>query len=309
MMGSLISIQDISSETLQQLADRGLNIKLGRVNLSDALRGKIVGLYFGRPSTRTRSSFHYAVTKMGGSSIFYSHADIQLGNGESWEDTGMMFGLYLDALVARTNGPEHELRVLAEASGIPVINALSALEHPTQAIADLITLKEEFGELNSRHLAYVGAANNTLGSLVLAASKIPEFKISVITPRGLDLDQQIQVSALENSHRFGSSVNFLNSLHELSEPLDALYTSRWESMGCEPRIEGWKTLRDQLQINDRSADRYLKSSGIFMHDLPAQPDAEVTKGILYGPRSRIKQQAFNKAISAMVVLDHLINPR
>ena len=305
--GSVISVQDINDRELMELVDEGCRIEDGSIDFSRALESKVVGLYFRSPSTRTRTSFFIAVQRMGGSSILYGPGDLQLENGESVEDTGMVFGLYLDALVARTNGPESELRHLAQCSnGMIVVNALSKNEHPTQAIADLITVQQEFGSLEGRHILYVGAANNTSGSLMLAASKTPGLRMTMATPEVFAQDPQIVAMARENAQRTGARIELVHDLEQLPVTVDVVYTTRWQSMGKEPDHPQWRSFMEEYQVTEELLQRVAGDDCIFMHDLPASRGDEVTTAVMDAPYSRIRRQAHNKTISAMVVLKRFI---
>lgn len=302
-MTSLISIDDIDSHVLIELLATAERIKKGALDSPAPLHGKSVGLYFARPSTRTRTSFFRAVRMLGGDCIFYGSGDLQLGNGESIEDTGMTFGLYLDALVARTNEGFRDMYLLAERSGgMPVINALSKEEHPTQAIADLLTVKEEFGELAGRHILYVGAANNTLHSLVLAASKVRALRMTVITPEAFAPPDRIVQAAMHNAERSGATIVVHQDIRAVPAGVDVIYTTRWESMGEEPAIPGWRACFEGFRVTRELCRRVGTDTAVVLHDLPAHRGSEVESEVLDGAQSRIRQQAYNKMISAMVAL-------
>jgi hypothetical protein len=203
------------------MVDEGCALSVGGTDYADALRGKVVGLYFRQPSTRTRTSFFVAVHRMGGVSIQYGPGDLQLENGESIGDTAMIFDQVLDSLVVRTNGPESELRALAGGGrNLAVINALSEGEHPTQAIADLITIQQEFGSLAGRHILYIGAANNTSGSLLLAASRIPGLQITMVEPVELRSPAPLVELARANARQSGAVVSLLDSPDLLPAPAE-----------------------------------------------------------------------------------------
>ena len=304
---SLISIQDLRPEQLRSLVDEGCALPGDGAEYAGALRGKVVGLYFRQPSTRTRTSFFLAVHRMGGVSIQYGPGDLQLENGESIGDTAMIFDQVLEALVARTNGPESELRALADGSrNLAVINALSQEEHPTQAIADLITIQQEFGALEGRHILYIGAANNTSGSLLLALSRIPAVRITMAEPPLFRTPAHLAELAMVNSRESGAVVSFVDAPERLPAPVDVVYTARWQSMGKEPSVPHWRSFLSDWRVDMRLMQRVGSSDTIFMHDLPASRGDEVTDEVMDGPRSRIRQQANNKTISAMVVLKNMI---
>jgi ornithine carbamoyltransferase len=304
---SLISIQDLRPEQLQSMVDEGCALPGDGAEYVGALRGKVVGLYFRQPSTRTRTSFFLAVHRMGGVSIQFGPGDLQLENGESIGDTAMIFDQALEALVARTNGPESELRALAGGSrNLAVINALSQEEHPTQAIADLITIQQEFGSLAGRHVLYIGAANNTSGSLLLALSRIPGARITTAEPDPFRTPARLVELARANARASGAVVSFVDSPERVPAPVDVIYTARWQSMGKEPSVPHWRSLLADWRVDMRLMRRLGSADAIFMHDLPASRGDEVTDEVMDGPRSRIRHQAHNKTVSAMVVLKNMI---
>jgi ornithine carbamoyltransferase len=302
---SLISIQDLRPEELRSMVDEGCALAADGTaeDYAGLLRGKVVGLYFRQPSTRTRTSFFLAVHRMGGVSIQYGPGDLQLENGESVGDTAMILDQVLEVLVARTNGPESELRALAAGSrNLSVINALSEGEHPTQAIADLITIQQEFGDLAGRHILYIGAANNTSGSLLLAASRIPGLRITMAEPDVFRTPAHVAELAVANARQSGAVVSFESCPEGLPAPVDVVYTARWQSMGKEPQVPGWRSILARWRIDERLMDDLGDEHTIFMHDLPASRGDEVTDAVMDGRRSRIRRQASNKTVSAMVTL-------
>lgn len=306
-MKRLISIQDLDDGTLGQLVATGERLSAGELDFSSALRNKLVGLYFSKPSTRTRTSFFAAVHRMGGAATTYTAADLQTSTGETVEDTGMVMGLYLDALVIRTNGSTDEMVKLAEnGGGMAVVNALSKAEHPTQAIADLITIKQEFGDVAGRRVLYVGAWNNTVASLVLALTKTPGTSTTVVTPEGYGPDEKQAAAARENAERAGSEIVFAHDPSALPRNADVVYTVRWQSMGEEPADPQWRRSFEGFQVTTEMFRRVAHGRTIFMHDLPAHRGIEVEADVIDGPSSRIRRQSYNKMISAMTVLEHCL---
>ncbi|MFO0562394.1 MAG: hypothetical protein U0269_30540 [Polyangiales bacterium] len=310
---SLLSVLDLDAAGLSALVERGLALSRAcpqhaartvRVLPSTRLAGRAVGLVFTKPSTRTRTSFFWAVTQMGGDCLVYDGGGLQLGNGESLEDTAMALSRHLDAAVVRTDGPHHELETLRRAAdGMPIINALCHREHPTQAIADLITLRDALGALDDVHLLYVGLPCNTMSSLVLAAATLG-VRTTVLCPAPGADDAWLRDAVGARDQR--RVVRFIRRWEEVEGPVDAVYATRWESMGHAPAIEGWRELRAAFVLDRARVDRVLSSRGVVLHDLPATRGGEITDEVLDGPRSRIRQQAFNKGISAAVVLERAL---
>jgi ornithine carbamoyltransferase len=306
-MNRLISIQDLDGKSLQSLVEAGEKLAAGQLDFSSALKGKLIGLYFSKPSTRTRTSFFAGIQRMGGSSILYSESDLQTSTGESLEDTAMVFGLYLDGLVIRTNGSTEEMTTLADNCGkTVVVNALSKTEHPTQAIADLITIQQEFENVCGRRVAYVGAWNNTAASLVLALTRFRDTHITVLTPEEFGANDAMVSAAHSNARLNHAVVEFIHDPRGLPKEVDVVYTVRWRSMGEEPRDSSWLTHFHGFQVDSVMWRRISHPGTIFMHDLPAHRGVEVEREIIDGPASRIRRQAYNKQISAMCVLEMLL---
>jgi ornithine carbamoyltransferase len=308
---SLLSILDLDRAALTRLVDRGLELsrefpahraRTVRARPDGRLAGRLVGLVFTKPSTRTRTSFFWAVTRMGGACIIYDAGGLQLGNGESLEDTAMALSRHLDAAVVRTDGPPEELETLrAAADGMPIINALCHREHPTQAIADLVTIQGEFGELGGVRALYAGLPCNTMSSLVLAAAMVG-MRLTVLTPLPPGDWLRAAVARVDA----GGAIRFAERWEDVEAPVDVVYTTRWESMGHAPAFEGWRERRAAFALDEARVARLLSPRGIVMHDLPATRGGEVTDAVLDGPRSRIRAQAFNKGISAMVALERAL---
>jgi ornithine carbamoyltransferase len=220
----------------------------------------------------------------------------------------MALGLFLDALVVRTDAPSDELYDLVRGSErLRIINGLSADEHPTQAIADLITMRQEFSSLENRHVLYVGASNNTSNSLVLAASMVPKLRMSVVSPPALSTPQHVRDLAKQRSIEHGSSVSFLEDVEELRQKVDVIYTTRWESMGSEPKLDGWREILPRYRVSEDLMKKIGTGDCISMHDMPATRGSEITDGALDGDRSRVRRQAFNKGVSAAVCLEYAMS--
>jgi ornithine carbamoyltransferase len=306
----LISIDDVDGATLDELIRTGERLARGELDFTQALRGRLVGLLFSKPSTRTRTSFFAAVASMGGASIIYSAADLQTTTGEALEDTGMVLGLYLDALVMRTNGSHEEMLTMAESGGgLAVVNALSKTEHPTQAIADLITIRQEFGEVSGRHVLYIGAWNNTAASLVMALSKSPRTRVTLVLPERFAPDPGQLAAFRRHAAEAGSVVDLLHDPRALPRAVDVVYTTRWQSMGEEPDGPDWRESFRGFAVTRRLMGELAHERTIFMHDLPAHRGIEVEAEVLDGPASRIRRQSFNKMISAMCVLERCLRGR
>jgi ornithine carbamoyltransferase len=291
-MRSLISLADLTTDEVSALTLRA--VEFGAGGTSSALDGRAVGIYFQKPSTRTRSSFWRAATRLGADVITYGPGDLQLSTGESSVDTARVLSCYLDALVVRTNGDIAELRELAAAGELAVVNALTEFEHPTQALADLATIREEFGALDGRHLLYVGEGNSTAAALALAAQRSAGFTLTLVTPPGYGLPED----ALH-----GGAVTQRHSLADLPAEVDVVYTSRWQTMGVSKADPRWLRSFEPYQVDEALLERVSHEKTIFMHDLPAVRGQEVVDEVLDGARSRAWRQACHKMTIAMAVLE------
>src|SRR5215208_8180156 len=227
----LLSIDDLSPRELGQLLELSAKVKAQPGDYADRLAGRSVAMIFEKPSTRTRVSFEIAVASTGGHPVPLSAADLQLGRGETIEDTGRVLSRYVHAIVLRTFEQER-LEVLASAASVPVVNALSDFEHPCQCLADLLTVREVKGELAGRTLTYLGDGNNVTHSLLLGGAKAG-MHIRVATPPGYEPIPQIVQRATDIAAETGGSVLITNDPIEASAGADVLYTDVWASMGQE----------------------------------------------------------------------------
>src|ERR1041385_6548127 len=193
-MRHLLSLMEVGPENLARLVDRALEIATHGVGVPP-LAGKIIGIYFKRTSTRTRTAFTVGAIKLGATPIAYGPTDLQICTGETIEDTARVLAGYLDALVIRTNESIDEMRAFASQNDMAVINAMSATEHPTQAIADLVTIKEVFGRLHDVDVLYVGEGNNTASALAFAVALTPGMRLTLLTPEGYGLHSSLLETA------------------------------------------------------------------------------------------------------------------
>lgn len=301
----ILSILDLQPEVLRRLIDRSVQFAAGNQG-EKPLAGKIVGLYFKKPSTRTRTSFTAGALLLGAQTVTFGPTDLQLATGETLEDTGRVLAGYLDALVVRTNETVSQMRALACEDEMPVINAMSTEEHPTQAIADLSTLKEHFGSLDQRHLLYVGEGNNSAAALALSIAQIPTMKVTLVTPEGYGLSSQVQEQAGKLARQHGAEVVHHHDVAGLPEGVDAVYATRWQTMGETKATSDWKERFRPYCVTEELMARVSKPGTIFMHDLPAVRGEDVVDEVLDGPQSVAWRQARHKMFSAMAVLEWTI---
>ena len=299
-----LSVADLGVEKLSRLVDRSLTMAADGSRSGQPLKGKIVGIYFRRSSTRTRTAFTVGAIRLGASTIAYGPSDLQIVTGEAISDTARVLSGFLDGLVIRTNDPIAEMEIFAGQSDMAVINAMSENEHPTQAIADLTTLQEEFGRLNGLHVLYLGEGNNTVAALALAAGQSPGMQLTVVTPEGYGLDVAALEKAVGLAKKNGAFVEQHHDMSSLPKRVDAVYATRWQTMGVPKADPNWMKLFAPYCVTPEVMSRVSKPSGtIFMHDLPAVRGGDVLDEVIDGPQSRAFRQAQHKLSSAMAILE------
>ncbi|MEW6543851.1 MAG: ornithine carbamoyltransferase [Nitrospirota bacterium] len=285
------------AEELKALQRRGVR--------PQPLLGKTLGLFFEKPSTRTRVSFEAGMNQLGGQCIFLSATDIQMCRGESVADTARVLSRYLDGLVIRTY--DHAIvEEWAREATIPVINGLTDLCHPCQALSDLLTIREKKGALKGVKLAYVGDGNNVANSLIECAAKIG-MVVSVACPHGYEPDQRIVDLARLEAERTGAAIEIGANPQVAVKGADVLYTDVWVSMGRErEQSRRLKTLAP-YQVNERLL-RLARPGAIVMHCLPAHRGQEITASVLDGPQSVVLDQAENRLHMQKAILVELLKP-
>jgi ornithine carbamoyltransferase len=290
--GHLLTGEELDAAALEALLARAEELKAGReAGLgAAALAGKTVALFFEMPSTRTRVSFQVGVAELGGHPLPLRADELQLGRGESIADTARVLSRYLHAIVIRSRS-HATVEELAATADVPVINALTPLHHPCQALADLLTIRERFGDLEGLKLAYVGDGNNVARSLAILG-RTAGVEVRVATPPGYELEPGL--AALDTG-----------DVREAAAGADVLYTDVWVSMGDD---EEEATRRADLafyQLNEALLD-VASERAIFMHCLPAHPGEEISEGALYGERSAVWDQAENRLHAQKALLELLV---
>jgi ornithine carbamoyltransferase len=284
--------EELDAPQLTALLDRAAELKAGRTEGAGAgvLDGRAVALFFEKPSTRTRVSFQVAVAELGGHPVPLRADELQLGRGESIGDTARVLSRYVHAIVIRS-GSDETVRELAAAAEVPVINALTPEHHPGQALADLLTLRERFGELDGVKVAYVGDGNNVARSLAILG-RTAGVEVRIASPDGYELESGL--AALQTTDP-GEAV----------EGADAVYVDVWVSMGDEPDAGRRRRELAPYQLN---ADLLAAASdrAIALHCLPAHPDEEITSDVLYGERSAAWDQAENRLHAQKALLELLL---
>ncbi len=304
---NVLSICDLSSKQILDILHLAEILK-SQVNIQDSkkqLRGRILGMIFQKPSTRTRISFETAILQLGGNAINLSFNDLQLSRGESIEDTARTLSLYLDCLMARVNS-NNDLEKLSQYSTIPVINVLSDLFHPCQILADLLTIFEYKKKLDGITLAFIGDGNNICNDLLLGCSKLG-ININISTPPDFEpLDWIIDTARVE-SKKNDSSVLITNDPFEAVKEADVVTTDTFISIGKEDEKEKRDAVfLPKYQINDEII-KHAKHDYIFMHCLPAKRGKEVTSEIIDGNHSVVWTQAENRLHVQKALLIKLLN--
>lgn len=267
------------------------------------LEGKTLGMIFEKSSTRTRVSFEVGMQQLGGYGMYMNARDMQIGRGEPISDTGRVLSGYLDGIMIRANS--HEMvKELAEHASIPVINGLTDIFHPCQALADLETIAENKGELKGLKVAYVGDGNNVAHSLVIACAHVG-MDVAVATPVGYECDPAIIEKARDIALVNGSEILITTNPVEAVKDADAVYADVWTSMGQEEETQ--QRLKDfkDYQINDELV-AHAKADYMFLHCLPAHREEEVTSSVIDGPNSYIYEQAENRLHAQKAVLVSLM---
>jgi ornithine carbamoyltransferase len=265
---------------------------------SRALEGRSVALIFQKPSTRTRVSFEVGVHELGGHPVVLRSDEMQVSRGEALRDTALVLSRHVAAIGIRT-GPDEMVEELARYSSVPVVNMLTAGHHPCQALADLLTLRQAYGELAGLRLAYVGDGNNVARSLAILGS-MAGVHVAIASPRGYQLESDLAPPA-----GAGGEVSLHTDPAEAVAGAAAVYTDVWVSMGDEDTAEARRRDLAAYRVDDDLLD--AAAPGAFaMHDLPAHPGEEITAEVLYGQRQRIWEQAENRRHAQKALLELLV---
>jgi len=285
--------EELDRDELLGLLERAEELKRGREQGEgrDALAGRSVALVFEKPSTRTRVSFEVGVAELGATPIVLRADELQLTRGESIADTGRILSGYLHGIVIRS-GSDERVRELAEGASVPVINGLTPEHHPCQALADLLTLKERFGELEGLRLAYVGDGNNMARSLAILG-RIAGVDVVVSSPEGYRIEDDL--------------ADLVDDPKAAVAGADAIYTDVWVSMGDEETADRRRADLAPYQVNDELLAA-ASPRAIALHCLPAHPGEEISAEVLYGERSAVWDQAENRLHAQKALLERLLSP-
>ncbi len=302
-----LSLHDFTTEEIYQILDLAAELKEKQKNgeTHHILKGKTLGMIFEKSSTRTRVSFEVGMYQLGGSALFLSNRDLQIGRGEPIRDTARVLSRYLDGIMIRTfEGAKVE--ELAEFASIPVINALTDEEHPCQVLADLQTIREHKGELKGLKMVYIGDGNNMVNSLMHGCAKVG-MDISVATPAGYEPMASMIAEAMEDAQAFGSKVEITQDILAAAKDADVVYTDVWASMGQEGEAEKRQQAFKDYQVN-AAVMAVAKPDAIVLHCLPAHRGEEITDEVIESKQSVVFDEAENrlhaqKAVMALLMAD------
>jgi ornithine carbamoyltransferase len=289
----LLTLADLQPQEILTLLEKAvvLKEKTLKKQFDQPLKGKILGMIFDKSSTRTRVSFEVGMIQLGGSALYLNGNDLQLGRGESVADTAQVLSQYIDGIMIRTF-LHKSVEELADHADIPVINGLTDLYHPCQALADLLTIYEKKGSLKGLKLAYIGDGNNVAHSLMVACTKVG-MDVCIASPKGYFPDETITARCEDFAKQSGANMVITDSPQEAVESADIIYTDVWTSMGQE--LENERRLNDfhQYQVNEALL-KTAKEDYLFMHCLPAHRGEEVTAEVIDGHHSVVFEQAGNR---------------
>ncbi|MDQ0224175.1 ornithine carbamoyltransferase [Metabacillus niabensis] len=297
-----LTLLDYSKEEILYFIEEAF--KLEENPIQPLLKGKTLAMIFEKSSTRTRVSFETGMLQLGGHALFLSSQDLQLGRGEPISDTAKVLSGYVDGIMIRTFGHD-KIEELAKHATIPVINGLTDLFHPCQALADLKTIYRLKGKFEGVKTAYLGDGNNVAHSLMIAAAKVG-MDFSIGCPKGYEPEQWVVEEALKIAKETGATISIVNDPIEAVKDADILYTDVWASMGQESEQQERIIAFKGYQVNDELV-KHAKSDYHFLHCLPAHREEEVTASIIDGEHSAVFEQAENRLHVQKALLKELLS--
>ena len=300
-MDSFLSVCDIK-EDVKYILDLASKIKAGEME-EKPLEGKTLAMIFQKSSTRTRVSFDVGMYQLGGRAIFLSSNDLQMGRGEPISDTAKVLSRFVDGIMIRAI--EHDDVVeLAKYSDVPVISGLTNLEHPCQALADMLTIKEHLGDWEGKKICFVGDGNNVCNSLLLIAPLLG-MDMSVACPKGYEPNEDILKTAKEYAAENNTEITISDDINVALDNVDVVYTDVWVSMGDEAEAKQREIDLYPFQVNSDLMS-IANDGAIFMHCLPAIRGQEVTADVIDGPNSVIYDEAENRMHAQKAILYHYL---
>ena len=302
-----LQLADYSTDQVLYLLDEAVELKRMQKQGKPHpfLSGKVLGMIFEKSSTRTRVSFEVGMLQLGGHAIFLSSRDIQLGRGESISDTAKVLSRYIDGIMIRTFSHE-SVEELASHATVPVINGLTDLQHPTQVLADLLTILEHKGKLAGLKLCYIGDGNNNMAHSLMEGAVKVGMNISIASPAGYLPNKEITERAIQAGKETGSTVTITNDPYEAIKNADVVVTDVWTSMGQEEETAIRLNAFQGFQVNEELCS-HANSDFIFLHCLPAHRGEEVTSEIIDGPHSVVFDEAENRLHAQKAILKLLLS--
>ncbi|MBI1746250.1 MAG: ornithine carbamoyltransferase [Acidobacteria bacterium] len=286
-----ISIHDFTPDDVEAIFELAKTMKANPANYRTSLSGQVLAMIFQKPSTRTRVSFEVGIYQLGGTGLYLGANDLQLGRGETIADTARVLSRYANGIMARTFG--HDVVMdLAQFATVPVINGLTDLLHPCQAVADYFTIREKKGNLRGLKLAYVGDGNNVAHSLMFGATKVG-MHIAVATPKSYTPDPNIMKLAKADAKIFNVKVEWTTDAEQAVRDADVVYTDVWASMGQEKERARRVKIFKKYQVSQRLMSK-ARPDALFMHCLPAHRDEEVAAEVMDSPQSIVFDEAENR---------------
>jgi ornithine carbamoyltransferase len=299
MKRDFLTLTDLTAEELDALIKRAFELKSGKDANACPLMGKSIGIYFEKASTRTRISFQTGIYQLGAQAIYIEPSELQLGRGETIEDTARVVSRYLHGFVIRTFAHK-TLMSFAQNATIPVINGLTDLHHPCQALADIMTIKEKKGKIEGLRVVYIGDGNNVANSLIEAAL-LTGMDLTLACPRGYEPDDNVYETAVSR----GARVRVMSDPLKAIKGADVVYTDVWVSMGQEQGAQEKKKAFKGFQVN-KALISNAKPDAIVMHCLPAHRGEEITDEVIDSAQSVVLDQAENRLHTQKALLEMLI---
>ncbi len=304
-MKDFIAVADFSPAELQSMLDLAVRLKAELKSGGNAplLKGKVLAMIFQKPSLRTRVSFDMAMRHLGGDALYLSPNEIGLGQRESIADIARVLSGYVEVIMARVFAHEHAIE-LGKWASVPVINGLSDYNHPCQAMADVLTIQEEFGSLKGLNVTFIGDGNNVATSLLHACAKLGA-NFTLASPEGYDLKPAVLDLAKKIASQTGIKINSLRDPHQAVRDAHVIYTDTWTSMGQEEEAKKREAVFPPYQVNANLVSEARKDV-IVMHCLPAHRNHELTDEVADGPHSRIFPQAHNRMHAQKAILVRML---
>jgi ornithine carbamoyltransferase len=305
MKKDLLSIADLNRKEIEQLIEQAWRMK--REGISSLLSGRTLALLFEKPSLRTRVSFDLAIHQLGGHCIYLSPEEVGLGKREAVADVASVLSRYIDGIAARTFSHK-TLQFIADHSSVPVINALSDLEHPCQALSDLFTIYEKKGKLPGLTLTFIGDGNNVANSLLLSACLLG-MNFHFASPPAYEIKGEVLNQGKKFAALSGGQIWLTSDPYEAAKDADIIYTDVWASMGQEAEAEKRRRTFSGYQVDNKLLS-LAKRGVLFMHPLPAHHGEEISAGLLDDPRSVVFDQAENRLhLQKALLVKLLSNPK